>query len=367
MKYNILADSRRDNSGVILLITIWILVILTLFAIGIGYRVGLELRLSRYYVDSLKASYMAKAGIQKALFELENDDNKFDTLYACGIKLDEGETPQEIFQDIPIGDGYFSVGYQSISSTSGNMQEFVGIQDEQSKININALLWSGPQNTIDINILKNLFAQLDIDPDDASIIAASIIDWHDDNSNISEEPNGAEDEYYMGIEKPYHCKNLPFESLDELLLVRGMTQEIFDKIKGYITIYPIEATALQVNVNTASKTVLLALSRAKADETGQMAADSLVDAIIEYRAGDNGEEATEDDNPIESGGLPFALGTEEASLYANISQFLVTKSNYFRVNSQGVSNDGKIIANIETVLDRNQLPPITPIIYWREN
>ena len=38
-----------------------------------------------------------------------------------------------------------------------------------------------------------------------SELAASIIDWRDEDSEIS--TGGAEDEYYLLLSEPYNCKN----------------------------------------------------------------------------------------------------------------------------------------------------------------
>ena len=56
------------------------------------------------------------------------------------------------------------------------------------------------------------------------MIVDSIQDWRDpDNLHRF---NGAEDDYYLSLPTPYRAKNADFESLDELLLVKGMTPEI---------------------------------------------------------------------------------------------------------------------------------------------
>jgi DNA uptake protein ComE-like DNA-binding protein len=55
-------------------------------------------------------------------------------------------------------------------------------------------------------------------------IADAIIDWID--ADDLPRTNGAEDDYYTGLQPPYHCKNGPLDSLEELLLVRGVTQEL---------------------------------------------------------------------------------------------------------------------------------------------
>ena len=53
-------------------------------------------------------------------------------------------------------------------------------------------------------------------------VADAIVDWLDMDS--SPRPYGAEDDYYTALSPPYHCKNGPLDSLEELLLVRGVTR-----------------------------------------------------------------------------------------------------------------------------------------------
>jgi len=60
---------RRGEKGTILIVTSWILAIVTLFAIGIAFRVGLEIKLTGYRLDALKARYAAKAVMKKAIIK----------------------------------------------------------------------------------------------------------------------------------------------------------------------------------------------------------------------------------------------------------------------------------------------------------
>ena len=102
-----------SNKGSILITTLWIIAILSLLAMGIGFRSSLEVRLSKYNMDKLQAQYLAKAGIEKARERLLNDGHPdYDTLYECGISLEDEETPESIFgaQSNKLGDGSFSVG-----------------------------------------------------------------------------------------------------------------------------------------------------------------------------------------------------------------------------------------------------------------
>lgn len=55
-------------------------------------------------------------------------------------------------------------------------------------------------------------------------LAAAIVDWRDGDSDVS--PGGAESEYYSSRQPPYTARDGSFETVDELLLVKGMTPEI---------------------------------------------------------------------------------------------------------------------------------------------
>ncbi|HAK97235.1 MAG TPA: hypothetical protein DCM87_20160, partial [Planctomycetes bacterium] len=83
-----------------------------------------------------------------------------------------------------------------------------GIGDESSKLDL---------NTATEEMLLML-------PGVDTALAAAIIDWRDEDSTPA--ANGAENEYYLLRSPPYYAKNAPFESVEELLFVRGVTPEI---------------------------------------------------------------------------------------------------------------------------------------------
>lgn len=205
-----------------------------------------------------KMYYLARAGVKRAVLEIERDDTGgYDAHRDYWAKGD-------FFKKTELSDGgFFSLGYQV---SGGNEDEEAGntaygLTDEERKINI---------NRVTHEVLKNIFEIIaDTTLQDASDIADAIIDWRDENDEPRD--NGAEERYYSVLNPPYPCKNGDFEILEELLLVKGMTQEIFDKIKDRITIYSDGA----VNINTADKLVLRSLGL---DE-------ELVDKIMHFRSG----------------------------------------------------------------------------------
>ena len=94
-----------------------------------------------------------------------------------------------------------------------------GIEDESSKINLRWIL------QMDIQMPgygRMILMRL---PGVDEVIADSILDWIDDSSDQPRE-FGAKDEYYQLLNPPYDVRNGLPDSLDELLLVRGVTARL---------------------------------------------------------------------------------------------------------------------------------------------
>ena len=115
--------------------------------------------------------------------------------------------------------------------------------------------------------LNKLLNELDID---TSIIQA-ILDWTDADSE-TRYPNGAEDEYYTTLDNGYRAANRRFTSKRELLLVRGITPEIYEKLAPNIDILPNDTS---INVNTANAKTLSSIS--------PMMDKSVANMLIEFR------------------------------------------------------------------------------------
>ena len=76
----------------------------------------------------------------------------------------------------------------------------------------------------DEETLRRIFTNLGVEEPSKAILVDSIMDWRDPDD--LHRLNGAENDYYMGQSPPYRCKNGPLDSLEELLLVRGVTPEL---------------------------------------------------------------------------------------------------------------------------------------------
>ncbi len=72
-------------------------------------------------------------------------------------------------------------------------------------------------------------------PDIATAIVEAIVDWTDQDVEPSGS-NGAENDYYLGQPNPYQAANMPFRSLEELQMIRGVTPQIMQALRPYVTV-----------------------------------------------------------------------------------------------------------------------------------
>ena len=364
---------QTSKKGTILISALWIVAILALFAVSIGRESAVFLKITSYNVDRLKAYFIARAGIMRALEEkaLEYRSN-------LSVEIDALSEPwannKELFYNHKLGEGTYTVGYEHAIKVDSDdtLFTFYGLMDEESKVNI---------NTASFDTLANLIAYFDIDINDAKEIAASIIDWRDEDDEefISEDEDfyGAEESYYRGIENPYSCKNEKFNSIYELIFVKGISDDILDNIAAYITVYG----SGMVNINTADEIVL-------ASVLGQDF-DGLSFKILRYRNGNDEEPGTKDDRWFSNGGaiidreeegLVEIKNLQDSEWYANIygigtdeynrikelvsggKQELSVNSKTYRAISVGTVK--KVSVKLESVYEFDEENNLTIVKFW---
>jgi general secretion pathway protein K len=247
---------KQKDRGFVLIAVLLIISVLVTIILEFNYESRLKLHLSDNFHNASKALNFAEAGISIAIASLKQNANIFTDERL--IPLFSGEV------QIPVETGHCTIL----------------VNDESGKININALKTSEDRiirHRVDqilklIDLLNYQYREQSIS---YSLIPA-VIDWVDYDDEVTFLPfikrdnEGAESNYYMDLMDPYKCKNAPFETLNELLLVKGMTTTIFhglagdetqnigavDGIQQYLTIYG----AGKININEASPMVILSLS-----------------------------------------------------------------------------------------------------------
>jgi type II secretory pathway component PulK len=219
-KLRIVRHARRPGRrGVVLLAVLVVVVVLTLAAYQFSDLMVAEYKAADSYTRSIQARAMARSGIYYAAAALSTTDNITNVL--GGNPYDNSQVFQGILvqpNDNPRFQGRFSlVAPQDPDNPSSGQPYRFGVLDESGKINLNALLKLDSSGKVAHDMLMLL-------PNMTEDIANSILDWIDPDSDARS--NGAEDDYYMGLTPPYHCKNGPLDSLEELLLVKGVTPQL---------------------------------------------------------------------------------------------------------------------------------------------
>jgi general secretion pathway protein K len=210
---------RRRQSGMALLFALLIVVLAVTVSVSISHELWFSIRKTSHMQLNSRSSLYALGLEDWARLFLQKDkkDSKTDHLqedWAIGVP------------GLPIEGGYLA-GY---------------LEDEQGKFNVNNLL--GPEETV--KRFKRLCHNLEVD---ATFVPA-LQDWIDSDLDVRY-PDGAEEHY-----DTYRVANQPMADVSELLLVKGVTIEMLDKLRPYITALP---TATNLNVNTMSETIYLSL------------------------------------------------------------------------------------------------------------
>ena len=122
------------------------------------------------------------------------------------------------------------------------------VSDSQSRLNL---------NTSKLKPLQRLIEEVvGLDHEKALALSYDIIDWRDKNN---ERPLlnviNNEDLVYKLAGVNYVPTNKKYKSIEELLLVNGMTVSIFEKLNPFITVFG----SGSININTCSKKVLNAV------------------------------------------------------------------------------------------------------------
>jgi len=334
----------KNESGMILMIALWALGILVVFALYLGVNVRQKIIfLSRMEKRDI-LSLTAESGIKKAIVYL----NMQDVLKRFNATTKErlmNNTKQ--FKDVAMDRATFDVRYKDFDKTFTKTTFRYGMMDEERKINI---------NTASQQELTRLFQYvLGWEQEKAEELALSVVDWRELGESILS--GFFSDEYYKNLKHPYQPKNDNFEILDELLLVEGMTPSAFDRLLSFITIYG----EGKVNINTAPWQVFVALGLN----------EGVADKILSVRRGPDKKEATEDDYIFSSSESFFSNIAKNDSLSESegrqIALLLDQKkigvsSRYYMIESQAELSLVPQKKSIRCVYDAAS----HKIVYWSE-
>ena len=302
-----------EKGAVALILVIWVMVVLMAIVVQFTYSIRTELNITRNFKEEEEAYQLALAGIEKAKIEiLSIQDPEYIHINDEGTLVFNDDEEEVSVREGGLGRGSYSYT----------------IEDEDGKLNI---------NTATLAQLKHIFLNSNIELTEVDEVIDSIVDWRDKNDLHM--LNGAEEEYYRSLPEPYSSKDGDFDVLDELLLVKGMNEELYYGSEGgddedesenvfegavkYFTVISSDA----VNLNTAPMIVLESLF-----------GNRVANDIMNQR----------DFGPVNR----------------NIAKGKVL-SDYFSIISTGSNIDGSIKRRVKTMIHKK--PGGLETVYWNDN
>jgi type II secretory pathway component PulK len=194
--------SDKSEEGVALIAVLWMLTLLSIMAAGLAWETRSDARIARNMVDNATARAAADAGIQRALLDL-----------------------------VGLGKKQFRTDGSVYTWRFANSRVRISVKDEASKVDLN----QAPEA-----ILTALFAWVGVDSGKAQSLADAIADFRDPDN--LRRPSGAEASDYQDAGLAWGPKNAPFQTVEELQQVLGMTAEIYARVAPAITLYSVPQT-----------------------------------------------------------------------------------------------------------------------------
>jgi general secretion pathway protein K len=241
----------NTESGVALLIVLWVITLLMVLVMSFSLLTRTEASSTVFFRDRVQKKFFAEAALERAVMEIYHRQTYKDQ----AVVLEGNEVVR--------------IDGKTYNGSIGTGRYVYRLFNESGKINLNTM---GPRSGATLN---NLLVNLGTAKATADIIVDSILDWID--TDDLHRLNGVESEYYQSLPNPYKAKNGRLDTLEELLLIKGMSPDILfgtKERKGLIHFVTIYSSTRSVNINAAPREVLMAMPGITED---------VVNRIIEQR------------------------------------------------------------------------------------
>jgi len=423
-------EHTRDKRGVALLMALVMVVLMTAYISEFNYSSRTRILSAAHARDDMRAQYLATGGIRIYTLLLAfgnmiggnqfvgsmmeglglppidgatmicNDLPAFDTAFLRFLVGSEGQSSDEQQESMMEmlgfgGDGENEGGgrgeVQAIGSGVGGQPSFrrglldfegdfkVSCSDETAKLDLNGLaepaFFTLPLQQHPIALM--LFGQMspeEYDPlfeerlkIDRWELIANIKDYIDGDTVRSHTFGGDEERPYDKFEPRYEPKNRLFDTVQEVRMVAGVTDEVFGTFGPG---WSVKNRSYQVNVNTAQPMVLRSLVRALTDPS--IVTDQLIDArmasmaierqIIPFRDANDFERRIGNGLQLPQTNIEGLPLHPDPTIRDRVKKLIKTKSNTFRLESTGYFGDSARTVDV-TVRMRRDKPRY---LDWRE-
>ncbi|HPO13336.1 MAG TPA: type II secretion system minor pseudopilin GspK [Candidatus Hydrogenedentes bacterium] len=341
--------NRGHKKGVALILALLFIALLTVIVIEFSYESQVEASFATNQGSDFQAYLAAKSAVARAIGLLATD--------LADTELNGEPEMDSMIDPIPWAQGQ---PFEPLNDATMR----ASISDEYGKINLNALLDTSldtpkPRDNLRIALEEFFIYRMEDSEDAAKKIVDCIIDWLDYNDDDDEEDEGAENDYYSSLDPPFACKNGPMDSIEELLLIKHMTPEIYfgdpDKeqlpLSEYLTVHG--DWQGRVNINTAREEVIAAMNAAGVGISGAPGVFDIEEARAIREQVLN--EPYTDASQFNRRRPGTTEGEKEGEISMEAGGGLRVNSNMFRIYGDGMLED--IMVRIEAYVWRTPLTP----------
>ncbi|MEK7793304.1 MAG: general secretion pathway protein GspK, partial [Candidatus Hydrogenedentota bacterium] len=251
------ANSRRGDEGVALILALLFVVLMAAVVVDLAY----EMQVEAMFVDQQDAQFEAYIAAKSAIAggmgllaadyygtgdlftntandprtqdqnkkpnPQQNQNQNTDQNQGQNEEQNQGQNQGQLYDSL---DDAWAQGVAVTPVNDATMQ--CAIQDEFGKINLNRLLILTGNGQLEVytpieDRLRALLEYRELDEETVDTIVDSLIDWMDSGDDGAHEPNGSETDYYQSLDPPYAAKDGPMDSIEELLLIPGITPEVY--------------------------------------------------------------------------------------------------------------------------------------------
>jgi general secretion pathway protein K len=323
--------SKTERSGFVVVVVLCMVILMSVLLLGFNRGSLACLRAADDAGKATQALNCARAGLNIAIAAVRDTPD----IYI-----------NRTLANLLSGKGVFDVGGGNCSVTAA---------EENGKLNLNLL--KNKDGTLNQTRIDQVLRLIDLlNQEQAGRfrigygLVPAVIDWTDSDDQVTCLPFiknqnlGAESGYYSMLTPPYKCKNAPLDATEELLLVKGVTPDVFALMHDYVTVYGDG----EININCAPKHIIESLSEKMNPALAQL--------IIDRRKIKPFETITE---------LRDVPGMTDSIYYA-IKKVATVRSTarYYQVISRG--NTGHLSSTIVTLLRRDTETKTIEVVSYKE-
>ncbi len=327
-------NGRR--AGGILIVVLWTLFLLAALAMATAAYVGGQMEEARRLGGRVLARQAARAGIEHGIAALLRETNAWESLQ------EDWANDPAAFKDVDGGSGMRWTAWYVYDCADGSVATNYGFTDEQGRVDVNyareELL------TTLLRITGGLSAG------EAKTLAGTIL-----QARVPAPAGGRDIVPGRGVWTVAGIENGPFRSVHELLWVRGMSREVFERVAPHITVHG----ATRININTAGPEILRVLASVRGGEGGGEWARKMLQS----------REQGGTFRTLSPAGIADTLGgktvltPDDLAVLGGILPFITVTSDRFRGYVTAGDGGGRGAVRITCVWDRRE----RRFLYWNED